>query len=234
MKFTYASFALLVCALTALANPAGSAPSPKEVVARLDQAAAHFHNMKAQITRKKHTAVLNEDSTEKGTVYMGKTSSGAVLGRMDISSPDAKQYSFDGRKVQIYLPKEKTVQVYDNLGKNGEQLEQFMTLGFGTSGRDLEKTYNMRVVGMETLGDQNTVHLQLEPKSSDAKKYVEQVDLWITENGSYPVQEKILQSSGDYDLWSYANVQINPNPPLKDDDLKLVPPKGVNYVYPGH
>src|SRR5579884_2635426 len=166
MKLIYAAFACVLCAA------AENAPTLQDVVARLDQAAAKFRAMSAKIDRTKHTAVLNSDDVESGMVYMLKNGA-RVEGKMDISKPDKKTSVFSGHEVQIYYPNMKEVDIYD-AGKNGEQLEQFLTLGFGTSGRDLEKNYNMRLVGSDTVKGEKTSHLELIPKAAEAKKLIKQ------------------------------------------------------------
>ena len=226
MKPVYAAFAFIFCATTAQAANENT-PALQDIVTRMDQAAAKFRAMSAKIERTKHTAVLNSDDTESGMVYMKKNGA-RVEGLMDITKPDKKTSVFAGHEVQIYYPNMKEVDIYD-AGKNGEQLEQFITLGFGTSGHDLEKTYDMRVVSNASVKGQKTVHLELIPKSAEAKKLIKQVDLWITED-NYPVQERILEPSGDYDLWSYSDVQLNPD--LKEQDMQLKLPGGVKKVYP--
>lgn len=230
MSIRYIVCALSLCAAVAAGAPTGAqTPTVKELVARLDQAAGPFHTMSAKITRTKHTAVLNDNSTDSGTVYMKKLGTRGVQGVMDITSPDKKTYAFDGEKIEIYYPNMKTVEEY-NAGGKGEELENFLMLGFGTSGTELEKNYTMRVGGTETVGGEKTTRLELEPKSAEAKKLVKEVYLWIPERGDHPIQEKISEPSGDYTLVTYANLQINPT--LKPSDLKLNLPKGVKKVYP--
>lgn len=215
-------------AVVAAAGPSASPPTLQDVINRLDKSADQFHGMSAQVSKTEHTQVLNENSTETGTVYM-KKSGKSLQAMMDISAPDEKAYAFEGRHVQIYYPNMKQVQIYD-VGAGGEQLAaQFFTLGFGTSGKDLEKSYAIRVVGNETVDGQNTTHIVLTPKSGQATQLVKDVDLWIGD-GNYPVQEKVVEPSGDYLLFVYSNVKMNP--PLNEQDLKLKLPAGVSKVYP--
>jgi len=189
----------------------------------MDTAAASFHAMSADISKTQHTAVLNDNSTDTGSVKMIKTGKG-VIALMDIAKPDPKAYEYEGRTVRIYYPNMKQVDMYD-VGKSGEQLAgQFFTLGFGTSGKDLEKNYEIQLVGPETLSGQNTTHLTLTPKAGEAQKVIKQVDLWLSD-ANYPVQEKVLEPSGDYLLFVYKNVQINPS--LTAQDVKLKLPNGV-------
>lgn len=225
LKRLYVACAFVSCFAAPAANESG--PSLQDVVTRLDQAAAKFRSMSANIERTKHTAVLNSDDTESGVVYMRKNGT-QLQGLMNITKPDKKTSAFSGREVHIYYPNMKEVDIYD-AGKNGEQLEQFLTLGFGTPGTDLEKTYTMHVKGTEPVKGEKTIHVELIPKSDEAKKLIKQIDLWIGEH-NYPVQEKIFEPSGDYDLWSYTDVQINPD--LKEQDVQLKLPAGVKKVYP--
>jgi hypothetical protein len=146
-----------------------------------------------------------------------------------------KSVTFEKRRVQVFYPKINTLQIYD-LDKQGEQIDKFLMIGFGTSGSELAKDYAMKVLGTETLkGEQDltSVHVQLTPKANEAKQYVSTLDLWIPEQGDpYPVREKISQPSGDYRLVTYSILKINP-PNLKPDALLLKVPSGVKKEYPG-
>jgi outer membrane lipoprotein-sorting protein len=211
------------------ANDAGSVPPLADVLKRLDRTASQFRTMSAKAERDDHTVVLNSDDKESGTVYMKKTGS-TVQGLMNTTWPDAKTSVFSGREVQIYYPNMKQIDIYDT-GKNGEQLEQFLTLGFGTSAADLQKTYDIKVLPTENIRDEKAIHLQLIPKSEEAKKMISKVELWIGEH-DYPIQEKIYESSGNYHLASYSDVQIN-SPSFRDRDVQLKRPPGVKENRPG-
>jgi hypothetical protein len=56
------------------------------------------------------------------------------------------------------------------------------------------------------------------------------VELWIPEDGGYPVQQKFLQPGGDYALVMYSGIRWNPN--LPETQLKLALPPGVKREYP--
>ena len=125
----------------------------------------------------------------------------------------------------------KTVQVFD-LEKHGEQLDKFLMIGFGTSGMELAKDYDVSVLGTESMNGQSALHLQLIPKVPEARQYVKKLELWIPEQGDpYPLREKILEPSSDYRLVTYSGLKINP--PLQPDALQLKLPPGVKTEYPG-
>lgn len=227
MKSIPTIWVVLACCAPLAAN--GSDATLKEVLAHLDQASKTYHSTWANVKWTKHTAVLNDDDTQTGVVLQSKTPKGLV-GRIDISAPDKKTYTFEGRTVQIYFPNAKEVQVFD-VGAQGEQVSQFLMLGFGSSGAELDKAYTIQLVGQENIGGEKAAHLALIPKSAKARDLVKQVDLWISDKGSYPVQERILEKSGDYNLIVFSGVKINP-PDFKEADVKLILPTGVKKVYP--
>lgn len=203
----------------------------QQVLARMDKAANEFKSMTAQVTYVTHTDVLNENTTEIGTVTMKKVPPDEVQGLVDFTSPDQKTVTIEKRRVREYLPKIKTLQVFD-LDKHGEQLDKFFMIGFGTSGTELAKDYDVTVVGTQDMKGQAAIHLQLIPKVAEARQYVQKLELWIPEQGDpYPLQEKILEPSSDYRLVTYAGLTINPN--LKPDALQLKLPPGVKTEYPG-
>ena len=204
------------------------------ILARMDKAASGFKNMTARATYVTHTNVINDDSTETGTVIMQKLAPGEVRGLINFLGQDQRDVSIANRKVRVYYPKINTVQEFD-LGKDGEQLDQFLMIGFGISGTALAKDYDVSVVGTETVigfeGIQ-TIRLQMIPRTGEALKYVTRLELWIPQTGDpYPLQEKISEPSGDYRRITYT--EIKTNQPLPADALQLKTAPGFKTEHPG-
>jgi outer membrane lipoprotein-sorting protein len=225
------AFTILLFFVTLPAWPDG----PKDaILARMDKAASEFKNMTARASYVTHTAVINEDSPETGTVVMQKVAAGEVRGLINFLGTDKRTVSIENRRVRVYYPKIATVQEFD-LGKDGEQLDQFLMIGFGTSGTALAKNYDVSVLPTETVkgfeGIQ-TIRLQVIPKTGEARKLITKLELWIPETGDpYPIQEKISEPSGDYRLITYTGIKTNQ--PLPPDALQLKTPQGVKTEYPG-
>jgi outer membrane lipoprotein-sorting protein len=114
-------------------------------------------------------------------------------------------------------------------GKDRELLEQFFLLGFGTSRADLQASYNLRLVGPDTVGGQKTERLELIPKSKEVLQHLLKFEMWVAENG-YPIQQKFYLGGGDYQVATYSDMKINPD--LPDSALKLKTPKNVKREYP--
>jgi outer membrane lipoprotein-sorting protein len=229
MKTKVLAIGLLILSVTAGAAPEAGL---QDLLSRMDQAASKFQAMSANVHYLVHTAVIDDNSEEAGAVRMKKVRAGEVQGIIDFTSdPDRRTVAFEQRKLQVFYPKMNTVQIYD-LGKHGEQLDQFLMIGFGISGTELAKSFSMRLLGTETIKDSLALKIELVPKDEEARKILKRAELWIAQppRQPYPLQEKLYEPSGNYRLVMYSDLNINP--PLTEDALKLKLPKGVKTEYP--
>jgi outer membrane lipoprotein-sorting protein len=219
-----------VFAATALCWGAPAADSSvAATLARMDEAAAKFKGLQADMQKISHTAVINEDSVDVGTIAVKRLKPYDIRVRIDFQSPNPRQVAIAGVKGAMYYPGINTVQEYD-LGKSRSLVEQFMLLGFGSNSKDLESAYSIRLGGPETVAGQKTTRLELIPKSPDVLVHLKSVDLWISDAMSIAVQQKFYEPGGDYLLTTYTNIKLVPN--LPDSAVKLTLPKSVKREYP--
>lgn len=195
----------------------------------MDQAAAAFRSMSSNIRRVAHTAVINENNVDTGLIYLKRARASDIRMLVELAEPDPKSVAFQNRKLEIYFPKIQTVQEYD-VGKNRDLLEQFLLLGFGSSGKELSRSYTMRALGTEAISGERTTRIELVPKSAQVLEHLKKVELWISDSGGYPAQQKFHLPGGDYTLVTYSGIKINPE--LPDAALKLKLPKGVKREFP--
>jgi outer membrane lipoprotein-sorting protein len=212
---------------TGVAFAASGSTTAETVLSKLDAAAPSFTGMTANLTRVTYTKVLDEQTTESGTIALRKQGSGIQL-LIKLEKPDEKLVSFRGRKAEIYYPKLKTVEEWD-LGKHSGLIDQFLLVGFG-SGKALKSAYSVKYLGDDTVAGQKVHKLELIPQSDEVKDKLRRVDLWVAEDGAYPVQQRFVQPSGDYYLVTYSGVKLNPA--LTDEALRLNLPKGVKRTTP--
>jgi len=193
---------------------------------QLDQEARSFHSLTADMERTKVTVVVNDKSTESGKIFVRRDDKM----RIDFNPPDQKIILRAGNELFLYNPKIKQVEEYD-LGKHRALVDQFLLLGFGTSGTDLQKGYLVTLVGEEEMDKRQVVKLELTPKSDDARKQVSKIHIWLDESTWLPAQQQVFETgSGDYFLIRYTNVVRNPH--LSDNEFKQHWPKGVTRVKP--
>ena len=216
----YRPYLLLIC-ISAFCPAAPAADGLADVLNRMDQSAETFQGMTANMTQTDYTAVLNDKTVQTGTVKVKKVRAKAI-GLIDFAEPNPRTVALKEGEVQVYYPGIKEDQIFD-VREYGQQLDQFLLLGFGTSGKDLQNIFDVKLGGSETVQGTRTVRLDLFPKSKQARDLMDKVELWIPEGASYPVQEKIYTKSGNYKLIAYSNVKLNPGLTEKDVELSLPP-----------
>ncbi len=223
-----AIFAIFVTMALGWGAPAADSPVAA-TLARMDDAAAKFKGLEADMREISHTAVINEDSVAAGTIALKRPKPNDIRVLFDFKPPNPKQVMIAGIKVAIYYPGINTVQEY-NLDKSRTLVEQFMLLGFGSNSRDLESAYSVRLGGPETVAGQKATRLELIPKSPDVLAHLKRVDLWISDDLGIAVQQKLYETGGDYLLATYTNIKLRSN--LPDSAVKLKLPKSVKREYP--
>ncbi len=119
----------------------------------------------------------------------------------------------------MYQPKPDQVTVYD-LGKNRTDLESYVVLGFGGSGQDLVKAFDVTYVGAQTVNGVATAQLQLIPKSEKVRNTYNKIFLWIDLDKGISVQQKFISPQEDYRLTKYSDIQANEKK-IPDDVFKL-------------
>jgi outer membrane lipoprotein-sorting protein len=200
------------------------------ILAKMDQASVGFKGFSADVRRVQHTGVINEDIADTGTFLMKRPKPNEARFLFEVKEPDAEEVSFDGRKLEQYLPKAQTVEEYD-VSKYKGLVNEFLLLGFGSSSKELQTGYTITYGGPETIESVKTTRLQLIPKSPDMRAHLTKVDLWISDATGLPVQQKFYMPGADYQMATYSNIKLNPNIP--DSALRLELPKGVKREYPG-
>ena len=220
--------AILLVLTSALAAATANPESLETILARMDRAAASFKDMSADVRWLQHTAAINQDAVDTGTILL-KRSKHDIRMKVEFTAPDRKSVALQGHKLEIYYPNTNTVEEYDT-GKYREMLDQFLLIGFGTSGKELAAAYTMKVLGNETVVDQPTTRLELIPKSAEMLKNLKKLEMWIADTNVYPVQQKFYLLGGDYRLVTYTNVKVNTG--LRDADLALKLPKDIKRVTP--
>jgi outer membrane lipoprotein-sorting protein len=208
---------------------AASDPALQAIYARLDKAAAGFKSFSANMQRLTHTDVINSDDIDRGTIKLKRANARADLKMLiEITEPDPKAVSVQGKKGDLYYPRMQTVQEYD-LGKFREWLDQFYLMGFGTSSKELQDSYAVRYLGTDTKGGKPVSGLELVPKSKEIQQHIKKFELWLSDSNGLPIEQKIYPA-GQYIVVTYSNISINPDIP--DSALKLQLPKGTKWEYP--
>jgi outer membrane lipoprotein-sorting protein len=218
MRAALKAITLIVSLLMTLAGwPQGYSAVSERVLAEMDTASKNFRSAEASFVWNQYQKVIDETETQTGKIYF-RRQNGEIQMAADISEPDKKYILYSGGKVQVYQPKIDQVTEY-NPGKNRSDLESFLVLGFGGSGHDLLKSYEVKSLGTETVNGTEAAKLELVPKSPRLRNNIARILLWIDPARGVSVQQQFFEPSGDYRLAKYSDIQVNQK--LSDNAFKL-------------
>jgi outer membrane lipoprotein-sorting protein len=198
------------------------------VLKKMDEAAAHFQTAQADFMWEQFQKVVEETDTQTGTVYY-KRAGNEIEMLADIRQPDRKIVLYKEGKLQVYQPKIDQVMQYP-AGANRGELESYLVLGFGGSGQDLKKSFDVTYGGEETIDGIATAQLELIPKSDKMRGNFSKILLWIDLARGISVQQKFMQGQGDYRLAKYSGVKMNAK--LANDVFQLKTTGKTQFVSP--
>lgn len=212
-----------------------AAPTPKpddqaaldSVLQKMDTVAANFRTTQADFEWDIYEKVIDEvDDVETGVIYYRRSGKNIEM-MADVKKagtspnslkPAPKYVLFADQKIRMYEPKVDRVTEFD-LNKSKTDWQSYVVLGFGGSGRDLQKNFDVTYQAPETINGINTARLRLVPKSEKIRNTYNEILLWIDLDRGISVQQQLFSPQGDYRLAKYSNIKINEK--ISDEVFKL-------------
>ncbi len=225
---TIGLFAAILLASAGLFTAQGQTHGPatlESVYRQMDGEAKDFRSVSADIERTKVTVVVNDRSTESGSLQVRGDK---ML--LEMKAPDQRTILRSGDNLFIYTPGLKRVEEY-NLGKNRALVDQFLLLGFGTDSKEMQKSYLVTLMKEDKIDDRKMTVLELTPKVDAVRAQISKIQIWLDESSWLPVQQEFYEAgSGDYSIVRYSKVVRNPD--LPDSQFKPHWPKGTERIKP--
>ena len=197
--------------------PPGDDAALEAILKKMDAVAAGFSSAQAEFQWDNYQRVIDEVvDVQTGTIYYRRQNkeiemmadvkkAGATAASL---KPEPKYVLFAEGKVKMYQPKTDQVTVYD-LGKDRGDLESYVVLGFGGSGQDLQKAFDVKYQGTETINGVSAAKLELTPKSERVRRNYNRMMLWIDPDKGVSVQQEFFTPQGDYRLCKYTGIKLN-------------------------
>jgi outer membrane lipoprotein-sorting protein len=207
-------------------NP--QAPTLDDVLKKMDATAASFRSVQADVVQDRYEKVVDDHDIEKGTVYYRRNGQDIEM-MAEVRDPAPKFVLYKGGKLQVYQPKINQVMEYST-GNNRSDIESYLVIGFGASGEDLKKSFDVTSLGPQTVDGVQTVELQLVPKSDKLRNNISKIYLWIDTARGISVQQQFFQPQGDYRLAKYTNIKMPAK--IGDDVFKLKTDKKTQFISP--
>jgi hypothetical protein len=210
-----------VVALSAAGNafPQAASPQLTFVLKQLDTASAKFQRATADFQWDTYEKIVHDTTTQKGTIYFernkGSMDMGAVLvdPAAGSKSKPIKVIQYSAGIVQIFDPGFDQITVLHP--GNQAAIESFLTLGFGGSGTDLARAWDITDLGPETLADNGqpikVEKLDLVAKDPDARKNFTHITIWVDPTRAVSLKQIFYTPSGNFKTAAYSAIKVNGN-----------------------
>ena len=208
--------------LSAAGNAYSQAPSPQltYVLKQLDTASAKFQRATADFQWDYYEKIVHDTTTQKGSIYFERNKGATDMGAI-VVDPNAgpktkpiKVIQYDAGIVQMFDTGVDQLTVIHQTNNQAE-IESFLTLGFGGSGTDLVRAWNITDMGPETLTDNGqpvkVEKLDLVGKDADARKNFTHITVWVDPTHAVSLKQIFYTTSGDYRTATYTNLKVNGN-----------------------
>lgn len=222
---------LLSCGVLGVTSAGQSKPGDSagldSVLRKMDAVSASFRSAQAEFEWDNYQRAIDEIvDVQVGTINYRRSGKEiemmADVKKAGISlsalKPERKQLLFSDGKLRMYEPKIDRVTLYD-LGKDRADIESYVVLGFGGSGQDLLKAFDVKYQGTETITGVAAAKLELTPKSEKVRRNYKRMILWIDPDKGISVQQEFFTPQGDYKLCKYSGIKVNEK--IDNDVFKL-------------
>jgi outer membrane lipoprotein-sorting protein len=204
--------AAVVLAATAGGSTAGLAQANlPAVLKQMDAASTKFQSAEADFRWDLYQRVVRETTTQTGTIYFLKANGGTQMGAK-IAPPGAKVVEYKDAKLRLFDPSTDHL-TQRSAGGNQAQYESFLTLGFGGSGSDLEKTWNITDQGSESISDGEksvaTEKLDLVAKDPNLRNTFTHVTIWVDPTRGISLKQQFFTPSDDVRTAVYSHIRYN-------------------------
>jgi outer membrane lipoprotein-sorting protein len=198
-------------------QPEASKDALEKVLKRMDQTAKEFRSTQAEFVWKMYNSVVNEFAeTDTGKIYFRRAGNEIQMAA-EINQPASKKVIFSEGKIQVAQPGGQ-IDIYD-ASAHREEFEAFLVLGFGSSPEEMRKSFEVKYVGVEKIGDVAAAKLELTPISQKIKDRFPRIDLWIDPQLGLSLRQQLFQPDGDYRLADYSHFRVNQR--ISDNAFKL-------------
>jgi outer membrane lipoprotein-sorting protein len=201
---------LCIAALSLASRTSFAQPKPghlDEVLREMDAASLRFQTAEADFRWDLYELVVKETSTQTGTIYFKREGNKTEMGAR-ITSPALKLIEYRDGNIRIFDPSTNHLTTVFSKG-NQSQMESFLTLGFGGSGKELARAWTISDLGDELINGVQTAKLDLVPKDPAVRNNCTHMTIWVDPTRGISLKQSLYMPSGDYRTAVYSNIRYN-------------------------
>ena len=202
---------VLLAAVAAQAHAQQASGHLNEVLRQMDAASTRFKSAEADFRKELYQRVIRDTTTQNGSIYFVKSGASLQMGAL-FAPPDTKVVEYKGGHLRLFDPGSNRLTEMD-ARSNQAQYESFLTLGFGGSGKDLERAWTITDQGTESMSDgANTVKvekLDLVAKDPAQRNAVSHVLIWVDPARAISLKQEFFFPSEDTQTAIYTHIRYN-------------------------
>lgn len=185
---------------------ATSAQGPiNEILKRMERHANALKSLSSNVTMSKHDTLLDEYDQKYGNINYLPGKGRNIYLRIDWTRPVKEHLIIVKGKYVLYTPRLKQA-IRGKVSQANKNTKSGGALAFmSMSKAQLKTNYQIKFLGVETVGGVKMWHLHLIPKKKTSYKAA---DLWVNRNGM-PVQSKIIEWNNDSTTIRLSNIKTN-------------------------
>ncbi|MFP5267272.1 MAG: LolA family protein [Acidobacteriota bacterium] len=216
--------ALVLTGLPAALSAQSGSYRLNTILQQMNQASKEFRSARAQMDCQYYERVVRDTTAQNGSIYFLRKGAAIQMGVV-IDGPDGKpqkvvQYK-DGL-LELFDPGVNQLTVL-HAGSNQAQEERYITLGFGGSGADLEKSWKIQDLGPEKLGEGakqvQTEKLDLTSKDPGEKNFTH-ITIWVDPSRAISLRQIFYLSNDDRRTCNYSEIQSNGHIDMKPFEIR--------------
>ena len=193
------------------------------VLAQMDASSKNFHSAEASVKKEQYDRLVHDTTTETGTMYFQRNGAAIQMGAK-FDPPSAQIVEYKNGIARLYSPSTNHLDTY-SADKNKSQMDTFVTLGFGGTGTDLAKAWNITDQGSETIDGTKVEKLDLVSKDPGVKANFTHITLWVDPARDISLKQEFFEPGGNTNTVTYSNVRYNQ--PIKDTAAYAIKCKGA-------
>jgi dipeptidyl aminopeptidase/acylaminoacyl peptidase len=198
----------------------------KKSMTKLDAAAGRFKSAQADIVWENvQTAPVQDTDTQLGTAVFQRKA-GQISAALHISSdndrPVAKDIVYAEGTLKFYDPMQNRLSVF-KAEANRAAFESLLTLGFGASGAEMEKSWVVTQTGSDVVGGVKATKFELLPRDQGVRKSVAKATLWMDLERGVALKQRFDDPSGNYREVTYKSLKVNKSVPEDSFEIKTAP-----------
>jgi outer membrane lipoprotein-sorting protein len=210
----------LLAATSVSSLAAAHAPAPPPdlhvTLTKLNAASEKFQSAQANVHRENYVALIHDvDETTDGIVYVIRAQDGKSQFGLKTSGQHARTVDYKNGTLRAFNP---ATNCYNTVAAKG--VDTYLTLGFGASGTDLDKAWNITDQGPETIDNIQTEKLDLVPKDPNVQANIKHVTIWVDPARDVSLKQIFFFPNGDRSTATYTNIRLNQKIDTKPFEFK--------------